>query len=123
MVGVGVGGQPLVSAEENGRRTSRRSASHTTPLTVLAELGVVGFALYAWLVGAASWALVLVTRHRRLLGFGLAAVLSVLFVHSLLYAGFFEDPLTWGVLAVAAAVLSSVPAPASAPEAPPRLAH
>ncbi|HEY4620690.1 MAG TPA: O-antigen ligase family protein, partial [Gaiellaceae bacterium] len=127
VVGVGVGGQPLVSAEENGRRTSRRSASHTTPLTVLAEVGVVGFALYAWLLGAASWALVLVTRHRRLLGFGLAAVLSVLFVHSLLYAGFFEDPLTWGVLAVAAAVLSSVPAPASAPEAasepPPRLAH
>ena len=127
VVGVGVGGQPLVSAEENGRRTSRRSASHTTPLTVLAELGVVGFALYAWLLGAASWALVLVTRHRRLLGFGLAAVLSVLFVHSLLYAGFFEDPLTWGVLAVAAAVLSSVPTPASAPEAasepPPRLAH
>jgi len=127
VVGVGVGGQPLVSAEENGRRTSRRSASHTTPLTVLAEVGVVGFALYAWLLGAASWALVLVTRHRRLLGFGLAAVLSVLFAHSLLYAGFFEDPLTWGVLAVAAAVLSSVPAPASAPEAasepPPRLAH
>ncbi len=128
-VGVGIGGQPLASAEENGRRTSRRSASHTTPLTVLAELGVVGFALYGWLLIATAWALLLVTRRRRLLGLGLAGVLVVLFVHSLLYAGFFEDPLTWGVLGIAAAVLSSSPtaaAPGSsrpAPEPPPRLAH
>jgi hypothetical protein len=78
-------------------------------LTVLAELGIAGFALYAWVLGAAAWALVLVTRRRRLLGLGLAAVLSVLFVHSLLYAGFFEDPLTWGVLGLTAAVLASSP--------------
>jgi O-antigen ligase len=127
VVGVGVGGQPLASAEEHGRRTSRRSASHTTPLTVLAELGVIGFGLYAWLLGAAAWALVLVTRQRRLFGLGLAAVLSVLFVHSLLYAGFFEDPLTWGVLALAAGVLAAVPAAAEEPAAhtqpPPGLAH
>ncbi len=31
----------------------------------------------------------------------------MLLVHSLFYAGFFEDPLTWGVLAVSAAVLVS----------------
>jgi hypothetical protein len=129
VAGVGVGGQALASAEENGRRTSRRSASHTTPLTVLAELGVIGFALYAWLLGAAAWALVLVTRRSRLFGLGLAAVLSVLFVHSLLYAGFFEDPLTWGLLALAAAVLAGSPAPArertdeATPQPPPRLAH
>jgi hypothetical protein len=129
VAGVGIGGQALASAEEDGRRTSRRSASHTTPLTVLAELGVIGFALYAWLLGATVWALVLVTRQRRLFGLGLAAVLSVLFVHSLLYAGFFEDPLTWGVLALSAAVLVTAPAPAReraeepAPQPPPRLAH
>jgi O-antigen ligase len=129
VVGVGIGGQPLASAEENGRRTSRRSASHTTPLTVLAELGIVGFVLYAWLLGAAAWALWLVMLRSRLLGLGLAAVLFVLFVHSLLYAGFFEDPLTWGVLGIAAAVLSSAPAavgasaPKAAAEPPPRLAH
>ncbi len=128
-VGVGIGGQPLASAKENGRRTSRRSASHTTPLTVLAELGVVGFALYAWLLVATAWALLLVARRSRLLGLGLAGVLVVLFVHSLLYAGFFEDPLTWGVLGIAAAVLSSSPTAAAAgssrpaPEPPPRLAH
>jgi O-antigen ligase len=120
-VGVGIGGQPIASARENGRRTSRRSASHTTPLTVLAELGVVGFGLYAWLLGATAWALWLVTRRRRILGLGLAAVLSVLFVHSLLYAGFFEDPLTWGVFALTAAVLGTAPETTS-PQ-PKRLAH
>ena len=45
----------------------------------------------------------------RALGVGLAAVLLALVVHSLLYAGFFEDPLTWGVFGVAAAVLASAP--------------
>ncbi len=118
-VGVGFGGQAEASAEANGRRNSRRSASHTTPLTVLAELGVAGFALYGWLLGAAGWALMLVTRRRRVLGLGLAAIFLVLFVHSLLYAGFFEDPLTWGVLGLAAAALSAVGS-SSVPE---RLAH
>ena len=46
----------------------------------------------------------------RTFGIGLAATLLVLFVHSLLYAGFFEDPLTWGVLGLAAAVLAAEPA-------------
>jgi hypothetical protein len=128
VVGVGIGGQPLASAEENGRRTSRRSASHTTPLTVLAELGVVGFALYVWLLGATAWALIVIARGRRLLALGLGAVLAVLFVHSLLYAGFFEDPLTWGVFGLAAAALlwGSRPREDNATatvEPPARLAH
>lgn len=109
LAGVGVGGQPEASAEESGRGSPSRNASHTTPLTVLAELGVVGFALYAWLLGAATWALRLVGRRDRTLAAGLTAVLGILVVHSLLYAGFFEDPVTWGVLGLAAAVLASPP--------------
>jgi O-antigen ligase/polysaccharide polymerase Wzy-like membrane protein len=125
VVGVGIGGQPRVSAEENGRRSAKRSASHTTPLTVLAELGIVGFALYIWTLAAAGWVLVLVARRDQILGVGLGAVLLVLFVHSLLYAGFFEDPLTWGVLGLGAAVVGSLPAPApkAAPSPSTRLAH
>jgi hypothetical protein len=106
LVGVGIGGQPRASADAIGRRTSKRSASHTTPLTMLADLGVVGFALYVWMLAAVCWGLILVTRTDRTLGIGLAAVLLVLFVHSLLYAGFFEDPLTWGVFGLIAAALS-----------------
>jgi hypothetical protein len=131
LVGVGVGGQPRASAEESGRGSPGRNASHTTPLTVLAEGGLVGFALYLWVLGAAGWALLLVARRDRVLGIGLAAVLLTLFVHALLYAGFFEDALTWGALGIAAAVLAAPPSPsavraeaaARAPGAPRVLAH
>jgi hypothetical protein len=116
IAGVGVGGQPKASAEESGRGSPSRNASHTTPLTVLADGGLIGFSLYVWLLGAAGWALLLVTRQDRALGLGLALVLLALFVHSLLYAGFFEDPLTWGVLGVAAAVLAAAPVPRTAVE-------
>jgi O-Antigen ligase len=114
IAGVGIGGQPRASADVVGKGSPNRNASHTTPLTILAEVGVLGFALYAWLLGATAWALVLVARDDRSLGVGLAAVLLVLFVHSLLYAGFFEDPLTWGVIGLAAAALARAPEAATA---------
>jgi len=38
-------------------------------------------------------------------------------VHSLLYAGFFEDPLTWGVIGLAAAALAGVPETATVDQA------
>ena len=121
--GVGIGGQPAASAEATGRRSPRRNASHTTPLTVLAELGVVGLVLYAWMLAAVAWALIRVSRAERTFAIALGAVLLVLFVHSLLYAGFFEDPVTWGAIGLVAALLARVTAPATAadpvPEAPP----
>jgi outer membrane protein assembly factor BamB len=110
ITGVGVGGQPQASGDAIGTKKAKRNASHTTPLTVLSEFGVLGFALYLWVLGAVVLALLLTTRRERTLGVGLSAVLLVLFVHSLLYAGFFEDPLTWGVFAVAAAVIAAAPA-------------
>jgi O-antigen ligase len=130
VAGVGVGGQPRASADVSGKGSPSRNASHTTPLTVLAELGVIGFAVFAWLLVAAGWALLLVARRDQTFGIGLAAVLLVLFVHSLLYAGFFEDPVTWGVLGLAAAVLARGDKEAEetavtegSPDAPPLLAH
>ena len=86
---------------------------------------------YGWLLAATAWALVLVARSDRAFGVGLGAVFLVLCVHSLLYAGFFEDPLTWGVIGLACAALARAPAtsevtePAteSAPAAPELLAH
>jgi len=110
IAGVGVGGQPRASADESGKGSPSRNASHTTPLTILAELGILGFALYAWLLGATGWALYLLARTRRTLAAGLAAVFLVLVVHSLLYAGFFEDPLTWGVFGLTAAGIASATA-------------
>ena len=131
IAGVGVGGQPRASAEESGKGSPSRNASHTTPLTVLAELGILGFALYLWLLAATVWVLFRVARRNRTFGVGLAAVFLVLVVHSLLYAGFFEDPLTWGVFGLVAAGIAAVSAAReadgaaeeAAPGAPRLLAH
>ena len=131
VAGVGIGGQPRASSEIVKKGSPSRNASHTTPLTVLAELGVVGFALYAWLLAAVAWGLFLVARIDRAFGVGLAAVFLVLVVHSLLYAGFFEDPLTWGVIGLVCAALARTPVPVSerepatepAPATPELLAH
>jgi putative inorganic carbon (hco3(-)) transporter len=47
LAGVGVGGQPKASREEAAQRlTASRNRSHTTPLTVAAELGVLGILAY-----------------------------------------------------------------------------
>jgi hypothetical protein len=113
LVGVGVGAQPKASHEEAARRgLDSRDASHTTPLTVAAELGALGVLFYlAFLAGAVRVLWDAYVRDHAL-GLGLAAVFLTLFVHSLVYAGFFEDPVAWGCLAVAAAVVVALPAPA-----------
>jgi O-antigen ligase len=106
VAGVGVGAQPEASRAEGGRKSVEKNASHTTPLTVAAELGLIGVVAYlAFLAGAARLLLGTV-RSQRGLGLGLSAAFLLLFVHSLFYSGFFEDPLTWGILGVAAAAVS-----------------
>jgi hypothetical protein len=106
LAGVGVGSQPVASRELAERRLpTERNASHTTPLTVAAELGVLGIAAYlTFLLGAVA---VVAAAYARETGLGLAlgTVLLAVFVHSLFYSGFFEDPLTWGALGIAAATV------------------
>ncbi len=110
VAGVGIGSQPLAAKQElETRRRAAKNASHTTPLTVLAELGAIGFVLYlAFLAGAARllWE---GYRRDRVFGLGLAACFLVLLLHSLFYSGFFEDPVMWGVLGVAAMVIATRP--------------
>ena len=104
VLGVGVGGQPKASREAAGSgKPTADFVSHTTPLTVSAELGVAGVLAYlALLFGGAR---TIAAAHRRdpALGLALGASLLVLFVHSLFYPGFLEDPLTWLVLGLACA--------------------
>ena len=108
LVGVGLGSQPKASqaVSKNGGPPTL-FVSHTTPLTVAAELGVVGLALYAALLAGAAKALLRVFRIERAFGLALAAVFVALFVHSLFYSGFFEDPVTWLVLGVASSFLAT----------------
>jgi O-antigen ligase len=94
--------------------SSRTSAeSHTIPVTVAAEQGVIGLAAYAWLLWSA-FELVFGglrrTLRRRTAGVVLvarcvvAAAFCALLLHTLVYAAFLEDPLTWTLLAMAAAL-------------------
>jgi O-antigen ligase len=120
LLGVGLGAQPKVSRELGAGRNAReaRFVSHTTPLTVAAELGLVGFALYVLLLLAAIRMLALLRETLPTLALALGAVLLALFTHALAYSGFFEDPITWLTLGVGAAYLA-VPAAAREPERAP----
>jgi hypothetical protein len=110
LAGVGLGGQPRASQKLATRFGPLQNfVSHTTPLTVAAELGVVGILLYLAILAGAARALDAVRRRHQALGLSLAAVFLALFVHSLAYSGFFEDPITWLVLGIAAAYLAVPP--------------
>jgi putative inorganic carbon (hco3(-)) transporter len=107
VLGVGVGGQPQASRRlSDSDRPTPNFVSHTAPLTVFAELGVVGLALLAWLLFGATRMLLGVRRLEAGLGLALLAVLLGLFVQSLFYPGFLEDPLTWVVLGIGAGYLT-----------------
>jgi O-antigen ligase len=106
VVGVGVGGQPAAAAEISTRNLRKADfVSHNTPLTIAAELGVLGLLAYAAVLAGSVVLFVHVRRVDEAIGAGLAAVFIALFVHSLFYGGFFEDPLAWLVLAIGSAVL------------------
>jgi O-Antigen ligase len=110
VVGVGIGSQPLAAKEElETRRRASKNTSHTTPLTVLAELGAVGFLLYLAFLAGAVRLLWETFRRDRVFGLGLGVCFLVLFLHSLFYSGFFEDPAMWGVLGVAAMLVAAKP--------------
>ena len=106
LVGVGVGGSPAAAANIAPRaRRKENFVSHTTPLTVGAEFGIVGLAAYCALLVGAALLLIRVRRIDEALGVGLGAVFLALFVHSLFYGGFFEDPIVWLTLSIGSATL------------------
>ncbi|HMJ97035.1 MAG TPA: O-antigen ligase family protein [Thermoleophilaceae bacterium] len=104
VVGVGIGGQPRASRRLAGsERPTPNFVSHTTPLTVFAELGAIGLVLYAWLLVGGARLILQVRRLDEPLGLALGVTFIGLFVHALFYSGFVEDPLTWLVIGIAAA--------------------
>jgi O-antigen ligase len=110
VLGVGIGSQPLMSTrEEDARRRKSKNVSHTTPLTVAAELGTIGLLAYLAFLAALGLAIFEAWRRYRALGLALAGCLTALVVQSLFYGGFFEDPFVWGIAGVAAAALSFLP--------------
>jgi O-antigen ligase len=90
--------------------------SHTEPVTVGAEQGLIGLAAYLalvvvslWTMGAGLWARgpdrdpthVLIARA------AILAAFVALLVHTLAYAGFFQDPITWVLMAIGASLAAA----------------
>ena len=111
LFGFGSGGfaKEFREREQAGQREAA-SASHTIPITVAAEQGVPGLAAYAAVLIATFGLL-----FQRLAGSALrgrappgplvvraylAAAYCGLVLHTMLYAAFLEDPITWTLLAV-----------------------
>jgi O-antigen ligase len=92
------------------------SASHTIPITIAAEQGIPGLLLYLALVGAAVATLARGARGDPFRAALLAAFCALL-VHTLLYAAFLEDPITWTLLGIGLALARARPAE-SRPAAP-----
>jgi putative inorganic carbon (HCO3(-)) transporter len=103
--GVGIGGFKKAYAKRTRLKGKepKAAASHDTPITVGAETGFVGEALYLWLL-VSAFLLLLRAAGRADAGrvaLILAASLAAMVVHSLFYNAFFEDPMAWGALGLA----------------------
>jgi hypothetical protein len=140
--GQGAGSFPVAferQEEEDGTRIppGKATNSHNEPVTVAAEQGVAGILVYLWLLGAALWTLF--GGMRRLApGLGappdldpdgpearvvaaarvaVAAGFCALLVHTIGYAGYLTDPLTWSLIAIGSALAVGAPAPRPDPRA------
>jgi len=82
------------------------SATHTIPVTVAAEQGVIGLLAYLALL---VFAFLRLFRGAAVgpVRAGVAAAFTALVVHSFMYAAFLEDPLTWALLGVGTAVAAA----------------
>ena len=142
--GYGSGSFQAAYRDHRENKDAPVTVSHTEPVTVAAEQGVVGLALYVALIVVALWTLGRGLWRTRAAGpaaagdppspattqgmvppttsptavAARAAVLAAfvaLLVHTLAYAGFFEDPLTWVLLAVGASLAWAEPAVRKSP--------
>ena len=92
------------------------SASHTIPITVAAEQGLIGEIAYLALVLAALVCLIRRARGDPIRS-AIGAAFAALVFHTLLYADFLEDPVTWALLGVGVS-LAVTPLPAAVAAAP-----
>ncbi len=154
--GYGSGSFPRAYREHIATKKAPVSVSHTEPITVAAEQGIIGLAAYAALLVVALWTMApglfaggeggvpLAQRRpvfrpdaphgqpatpqaknpaskrdtplpspRLVARAAILATFVALLIHTMAYAGFYEDPITWVLLAVGAS-LAAVPVRPSA---------
>jgi putative inorganic carbon (hco3(-)) transporter len=112
----GYGSGSFQTEYEKRHQGQALSASHTIPITIAAEQGLIGELAYLALVVAALITLLQRARSdpaRAAIG---AAFVALVF-HTLLYADFLEDPITWTLLAVGVALARRPPRRSAAQEA------
>jgi O-antigen ligase len=79
------------------------SASHTIPITVAAEQGIIGLAVYVALL-LAAFVVLLTGAGRSPPRIAIAACFAALVLHTWTYADFLEDPITWTLLGIGVAL-------------------
>ena len=79
------------------------SASHTIPITIAAEQGIIGLAVYVALL-LAAFAVLFRGAGRSPPRIAVAACFVALVLHTWVYADFLEDPFTWTLLALGVAL-------------------
>jgi hypothetical protein len=112
-LGVGTGSFKRAYAEKTGLKGEepKKAASHSTPVTVVAETGVLGLAPLCWL-GFVALATAFRSRGRSDAGRAAlvaALTLGAIAVHSLFYNALFEDPTMWALLGLIALVATYRP--------------
>jgi putative inorganic carbon (hco3(-)) transporter len=123
--GYGAGSFPRAYREHAATRKAPVSVSHTEPVTVAAEQGLVGLVAYAMLLVVALWTMAsglfvrgaadrdgggapTIPPTSGLIGrVAVLAAFIALLVHTMAYAGFYEDPITWVLLAVGASLAAA----------------
>lgn len=101
--GYGSGGFVTQYRREHRVGPNSLAASHTIPITIAAEQGLIGEVVYLALVITALITLFRGTRTDPVRAAVAAAFLALL-LHTMLYADFLEDPITWTLLAIGAAL-------------------
>jgi O-antigen ligase len=90
--------------------------SHTEPITVASEQGLIGLVAYIALIVVSLWTMAagLWARepdrgppHVFIARAAILAAFVALLVHTLAYAGFFQDPITWVLMAVGASLAAA----------------
>lgn len=110
VAGVGLGAFSERYRDTLPRRQQLRTRvviSHTAPVTVLAEVGAIGFALFVVLFAAVGAVLWRSSRKGEPAGWAQWTVLAMItgiFVHSLLYSALLEDPYLWALAAIGVAI-------------------
>ena len=96
------------AASSRATAQNATSASHTIPVTVAAEQGILGVALYVALLVTALLAL-FNGAGRSPPRIAVASAFAALVLHTWTYADFLEDPFTWALLGIGLALARGRP--------------